>query len=169
MQTWSSAAEAERKRCSSSHPDPEIISLRLMFPCFGLSQLMPVKSRFPFEVHTLHHLFSPMPGSCLYPGVWSSTQTTSQPSWLWQWAWPTLVCATMLARPCSAGYDIIQSTSTFWRARPTWWDPQTPNAGCPMLSTWADTKGGVFRLNRQFNNTLDLMKAKNGVFSFGHF
>lgn len=134
------------------HPDPEIISLHLMFPRFGLSQLMPVKSRFPFEVHTFHRLFSPMPGSCVHPGVWSSTQTTSQPSWLWQWAWPTLVCATRPVRPCSAGCDTIQSTSTCWRARHTWCDPQTPNVGCLRLPTLADMKGGVFRPNKQLSS-----------------
>lgn len=148
MQTWSPAVEEEQERCGSIHPDPEIISLCLMFPGFGLSQLMPVKSKFPFDVHTLHHLFSPVPGSCLHPGVWSSSQTTSKPSWLWQWAWPTLVCGMMPARPCSAGCDTIQSTSTYWRARLTWWDPRTHNAGCLMLPTLADTKGGVFKLKR---------------------
>lgn len=55
---------------------PEIISLGLMFLCFGLSQLMLVKSRFLFEVNTLLDFSSPVNESCLHPGVWSSTQTT---------------------------------------------------------------------------------------------
>lgn len=66
MQTWSSAAEVQLL-----HPDPEFISLCLMFPRFGLSQLMPVKPRFPFEVHTLltpsllSHAWVLSPSRCL--------------------------------------------------------------------------------------------------------
>lgn len=135
------------------HLDPQIISLCLMFLYFSLSQLMPVKTRFPFEEHALHNPPpSQMPEFCLLPGVWSSTQTTSRLSWLWQWAWPTLVCATMLVRPCFAGCDTTQSTRTCWRAKTTWWDPRTPNGGCLMLPMWADMKGTVLKLNSQFNS-----------------
>lgn len=123
------------------HPDPEIISLRLMFICFGLPQVIKVKSGCSFEVQTLHNLSSPVPVSWLHPGVWSSIPTTSRPSWLWQSVWPTPACVLMPARPCSAGCDTTPSTSTFWRARNTWRDLQTPNAGCLMPSTLADMKG----------------------------
>lgn len=139
------------------HPDPEVISLRLMFHYFGLSQLMPVITRFPFEVHTLHHLLS---HARVHPGVWSSIQTTSQLSWLWQWVWPILVCAMRPARPCSDGCDIIQSTSTYWREKTIWWDPQTPSAGCHMVPTWADMKGTVLKLYGQTFNT-KLIKYQN--------
>lgn len=80
----------------------------------------------------------------LHPGVWSSTPTTSQPSWPWRWAWPTPVWGTTPARPCSAGCDTTPSTSTCWRARATWWPPPTRSAGCRTPPTSADTKGGVF-------------------------
>lgn len=48
-------------------------------------------------------------------GVWSSTPTTSRPSWHWQWAWPTRAWSRKHVRHYWAGWDITQNINTFWR------------------------------------------------------
>lgn len=74
MKTCSSVEDAGWKRCSSSIPDVPLLQLVPINVCHIYISLWK---------HTFKHLFLHV-CICLCPGVWSSTQITYQPSWLWQ-------------------------------------------------------------------------------------